>query len=163
MILIGLGANLPSRAGSPADTIDAALRALERDGVEVMVRSRLYLSAPVPASDQPWYTNAVAVVRTDRAPRDLLRLLHKIEAAFGRERRRRNDARTLDLDLLAYDDLISRGGGDEPTLPHPRIDGRAFVLLPLAEIAAGWRHPVLGRTVEELIADLPPDQAADPV
>jgi 2-amino-4-hydroxy-6-hydroxymethyldihydropteridine diphosphokinase len=163
MILIGLGANLPSPRGSPATTLEAALDALQGVGVAVVARSRLYRSAPVPVSDQPWYINAVAAVKSGRSPRDLLAQLHQVEATFGRERRRLNDPRTLDLDLLAYDDLVSPGGDGEPTLPHPRMHVRAFVLLPLSEIVPGWRHPVLHRTVEDLIAALPPDQVAEPV
>ncbi|MGH6990403.1 MAG: 2-amino-4-hydroxy-6-hydroxymethyldihydropteridine diphosphokinase [Stellaceae bacterium] len=163
MILLGLGANLPSDRGPPAATIAAALDMLERQGVAIIARSHLYRSAPVPPSNQPWYINAVAAVETARLPRDLLALLHKIETAFGRERRRPNDPRTLDLDLLAYNNVVSRGGDGDPALPHPRLQDRAFVLLPLAEIAPGWRHPVLNRTVEELIADLSPDQIAEPV
>jgi 2-amino-4-hydroxy-6-hydroxymethyldihydropteridine diphosphokinase len=163
MILIALGANLPSRVGPPAATIVAALGALQKEGVAIVARSRLYRSPPVPVSDQPWYVNAVAAVKTDRAPRDLLLLLHRIEAAFGRERRLRNGARTLDLDLLAYDDVISSGDDGTPALPHPRLQERAFVLLPLAEVAPHWRHPALGTIVEEMIAALPSDQTAEAI
>lgn len=127
------------------------------------MRSRLYRSAPVPPSDQPWYVNAVARIETDRSPRDLLALLHRIEAAYGRERREVNGARTLDLDLLAYGDVVLRGGDGAPVLPHPRMHQRAFVLLPLREVAPDWHHPVLGQTVDDLIAALPPDQTAEPI
>jgi 2-amino-4-hydroxy-6-hydroxymethyldihydropteridine diphosphokinase len=161
MILIGLGANLPSRIGPPEETIAAALRALAAANVAIVARSRRYRSAPVPISDQPWYVNAVAAVGTTLSPPDLLAVLHRVEVSFGRERREANGARTLDLDLLAYDDLISRDGA--PILPHPRLHQRAFVLLPLAEIAPGWRHPVLGKSVTELIAALPADQVAEPI
>jgi 2-amino-4-hydroxy-6-hydroxymethyldihydropteridine diphosphokinase len=163
MILIGLGANLPSRAGPPAATIEAALRTLEDSGVAIVARSRLYRSAPVPASDQPWYVNAVAAIETELSPRDLLAALHRIENSFGRERREKNGARTLDLDLLAYHDLASPGGDGAPILPHPRMHRRAFVLRPLAEIAPRWRHPTVGGSVAELIAALPPDQIAEPI
>jgi 2-amino-4-hydroxy-6-hydroxymethyldihydropteridine diphosphokinase len=162
MILIGLGANLPSWAGAPQETLAAALEALAREGIGILRRSRWYRTAPVPASDQPHYVNGVVTVATARAPGDLLALLHEIEARFGRVRGAPNAARTLDLDLLAYDERVLTDPAG-PILPHPRLHERAFVLLPLAEIAPGWRHPTLGRTIEELIAALPPGQAATPL
>jgi 2-amino-4-hydroxy-6-hydroxymethyldihydropteridine diphosphokinase len=163
MILIGLGANLPSDVGEPRATLEAALAELEREGVRVVARSRWYRSAPVPRADQPDYVNAVASVETVLNPRDLLALLHRIERKFGRVRGAPNVARTLDLDLLAYRDRVSEGGEGAPILPHPRLHERAFVLLPLADIAPDWRHPRLGGTARELAAALPPGQDAAPL
>jgi 2-amino-4-hydroxy-6-hydroxymethyldihydropteridine diphosphokinase len=162
MILIALGANLPSAAGAPVATLTAALAALESHGVRVRKTSRWYRSAPVPASAQPDYLNAVASVETSLDPKALLLLLHRIEARFGRVRGATNEARTLDLDLLAYDDRVD-DGADGPILPHPRLHERAFVLRPLAEIAPRWRHPVLGRTALALAKNLPPDADASPL
>ena len=158
MILIGLGANEPSAIGPPAATLSAALAALAVDGVAIEARSRWYRSAPVPASAQPWFTNGVARVSTGLSPAALLQLLHRIEARFGRERRCANEARPIDLDLLAVDDVVR--DAPPPVLPHPRLHLRAFVLLPLREVAPEWRHPALGRTVDELIAALPADSQA---
>lgn len=163
MILIGLGANLPSKAGAPDATISAAIEALEQGGAAITRRSRVYRTAPMPPSDQPWFVNEVIAVKTALSPRDLLALMHRVEAEFGRERGEVNAARTLDLDLLAYEDLVQAGGEDEPTLPHPRLHHRAFVLRPLAEVAPHWRHPITGDTVEHLIAALPHDQIAAPI
>ncbi len=162
MILLGLGANLASSHGGPQATLEAALAALGAEGVATLARSRWYRTAPVPASDQPWFVNAVVSVATALDPAALLLLLHRIEARFGRERREPNAARPIDLDLLAYDDRVMTGA-DGPVLPHPRLDQRAFVLLPLAEIAPAWRHPLSGRSVAELIAALPPGQEATPL
>jgi 2-amino-4-hydroxy-6-hydroxymethyldihydropteridine diphosphokinase len=161
MILLGMGANLPSAAGPPQATLEAAPAELEKSGVQIVRRSRWYRSAPVPASDQPDFINGVAAVETALAPADLLALLHRIEARFGRQRHYPNEARTLDLDLLAYDDRIVEESG--LVLPHPRLHLRAFVLLPLAEVAPDWVHPRLGRSVRELIAALPPAQRASPL
>lgn len=149
MILIGLGANLPSaRFGPPKRTLEAALEELESHGVRVVARSRWYSSAPVPPSGQPRYLNAVAAIETDLSPEALLALLHAIEGDFGRQRTVSNAAREIDLDLLAYGDLISTQ--KSPILPHPRLAERAFVLLPLCDIDPAWRHPQLGRNAGEL-------------
>ena len=163
MILIGLGANLPSpRHGNPVDTCTAALGALERAGVRVRRRSRWYRSAPVPPSAQPWFVNGVAEVETDLSPADLLAVLHRVERDFGRVRRARNEARVIDLDLLAYGARVS-APGEEPCLPHPRLAERAFVVLPIAELAPDWRHPRSGLSVAELVRALPSDQTIEPL
>jgi 2-amino-4-hydroxy-6-hydroxymethyldihydropteridine diphosphokinase len=161
VILIGLGANLPSAAGGPRDTLEAALRRLEEAGARVVARSRWYRTAPVPVSDQPWFVNGVARIETSLDPLALLGLLRQIEREFGRERTVRNAARTLDLDIVDYDARVQNS--PDLILPHPRMQDRAFVLLPLAEIAPGWRHPAMGKTVETLISDLPPGQNAAPI
>lgn len=160
-ILIGIGANLPSpRFGSPCQTCEAALAALAAAGVRIRACSPWYEAAPVPISDQPWYINGVVEAETDLAPDELLALLHRIEREFGRNRRVRNEARVIDLDLLAYGALVrpSEAGQEGPDLPHPRLAERGFVLLPLRDLRPGWRHPVSGRSVDDLIDALPTDQ-----
>lgn len=161
LILIGLGANLPSAFGEPSDTLKAALERLCDEGVKLVRRSQFWHSRPVPVSDQPWFVNAVAAVETSLSPQALLVLLHQIEAEFGRVRSVVNAPRLIDLDLLAYGRLIS--AESPPLLPHPRMDQRAFVLLPLAEIAPDWRHPASGLDLPTLIARLPADQEAEPL
>lgn len=163
MIFIGVGSNLPGgRYGSPLEICRAALAAVGEAGVAIRRRSRWYESAPVPPSGQPWFVNAVAEVATDLPPEALLAVLHRIEEQFGRVRRERNEARILDLDLLAYDDVV-RKGPEGPILPHPRMQDRSFVLFPLAELAPHWRHPVSGAGISDLVAALPPDQVARPM
>ncbi len=163
MILIGLGANLDSpRYGAPRRTLTAALTRLEAEGISVVARSRFWRSAPVPASDQPWFVNAVAAVATGLGPGPLLAALLDLERAFGRERSVPNAARVLDIDLLAYGDRVSAPNA-VPALPHPRLATRAFVLYPLAEIAPEWRHPVTGRPVGALIKALPAGATASPM
>ena len=161
MILISLGANLPSPAGGPRETLEAALKRLEAGGVRVVARSRWYRTAPVPISDQLWFVNGVARVDTSLEPTALLALLRVVEQEFGRQRSVRNAARTLDLDIIDHDGQVQNT--PELTLPHPRMQDRAFVLLPLAEIAPDWQHPTLGKTVESLILGLPPGQKAEPM
>ncbi|MCC7168385.1 MAG: 2-amino-4-hydroxy-6-hydroxymethyldihydropteridine diphosphokinase [Rhodospirillales bacterium] len=155
MILAGLGANLPSPYGPPASSLPAALAALEGRGVRVLARSRFYQSPAWPPSDQPDYVNAVASLETALSAADLLSLFHEIERAFGRVRSVPNAARPLDLDLLDYHDLVRAA---DPALPHSRLALRAFVLLPMAEIAPQWRHPVTQQPIADLIARLPSGQ-----
>ncbi len=153
VILIGLGANLSSeRFGPPKKTLEAALDELENRGVHIVKRSQWYSSAPVPPSDQPRYVNAVAAVATDRSPEELLALLHAIEGDFGRRRTVANAAREIDLDLLAYDDLIRTK--EAPFLPHPRLAERAFVVRPICDIDPDWRHPQLDLPAKDLAEEL---------
>ena len=168
MIVVALGANLPTETyGSPEQGLAAALAVLPEHGIKVLRRSRLYRSAPVPPSGQPWYVNAVAVVETTLGPRALLAALLAVEARFGRVRQGRNDARVLDLDLIDHDGQIghwpAEGALPALDLPHPRLAARAFVLVPLAELAPDWRHPVTGMAIAALIAALAPDQAVEPI
>ncbi|GAB4364256.1 MAG: 2-amino-4-hydroxy-6-hydroxymethyldihydropteridine diphosphokinase [Kiloniellaceae bacterium] len=161
MILVGLGSNLVAgQFTSSEQVLEAAINSLENIGIKVVARSGWYRSAPVPLSDQPWFVNGVVSVATDRSPEDLLQALHTVEREYGRIRVHRNESRTLDLDLLAYDDRVQQQPGGL-VLPHPRIAERAFVLLPLAELAPRWRHPVTGRTAAEMLAALPPGQAVE--
>lgn len=163
MILIGLGANLPhSRHGGPQRTCEAALSALGYADLRVLRRSRWYESEPVPPSDQPWFVNGVAELMTTLGPGELLERLHGVEADFGRVRRQVNEARILDLDLLAYGGQVS-APGESPVLPHPRLAERAFVVLPLAELAPDWLHPVSGLSARDLAARLPAGQTARPL
>lgn len=161
-ILIAVGSNLPSPGfGPPRAVCEAALEELSRRGLRILRRSRWFESAPVPASDQPWFVNGVAVVETSLPPPDLLALLHETERRFGRERRAINEARILDLDLIAYGDVVRTDA--PPLLPHPRLHERAFVLLPLADVAPDWCHPVDGRTLSDMIRALPPGQSIRPL
>ena len=163
MILIGLGSNLPSRFGTPRRTLDAARARLDEASLRLLAFSRVWHTRPVPDTGQPWFCNAVASIETALQPVDLLRHLHAIEHEFGRERHEPNAARTLDLDLLDYDGRIEDG---PPVLPHPRLAGRAFVLLPLGDIAPSWRHPATGLAIPEMLAavvgwqDAVPEDAA---
>lgn len=158
MIFVALGANLPSAYGAPHETLAAAMKALDRDGLRVVACSSVWLTAPVPVSDQPWYHNAVVAVETAFSPYALLEKLQGIENEFGRVRTVRNAPRVIDLDLVAYGDQIL----DRPELivPHPRMHQRAFVLLPLREIAPGWMHPISGATLNDMIGIIPADQQA---
>ncbi len=176
--LIGLGANVASPDMSLVDTIDQAIEKIPVASESNPHRSRFFETPCFPAGAGPDYVNAAITLKTLRTPRQLLDDLHKIEADFGRERAERWGQRTLDLDLLAYGDLVFPDGStyqswvdlppeqqrlrapDEMILPHPRLHERAFVLIPLNDIAPDWRHPVLNRTIAEFCAALPKDEVA---
>lgn len=158
MILIGLGGNLPHpEHGPPERTLEAALERLSARGVRVVARSRWYVTPPFPPSisPQPWYVNGVARLETEEeeTPERLLQVLHEIEWSFGRVRQERWAPRWIDLDLLAHGDRVLSATGIHgvPQLPHPRMAERAFVLLPLREVAPAWRHPVSGLTATEML------------
>jgi len=152
VILIALGANLPSPAGPPAKTLRAALTRLEERGVKILSVSSFYETPAWPDPGQPAFVNAVVAVESMLQPVELLTLLHAVETDFGRLRSAPNASRTLDLDLLDHGGRVMTDG---VTLPHPRMTERSFVLAPLAEIAPDWRHPVTGEKVGELLARLP--------
>jgi len=152
MILIALGSNLASPVGSPAETVRAALASLSANGIAPIKVSSLYETQAWPNPADPAFVNAAAQVETELPPVQLLEALHRIERSFGRERGGRNAPRTLDLDIVDYHGRIE---GGPPTLPHPRIESRAFVLVPLAEIEPHWQHPISRRPAAELLAELP--------
>ncbi len=150
--LIALGSNLGDRLAH----LRAGLRMLqERPGIRITAASSLYETAPVGGPDRqgPYY-NAAARLRTVMSAPDLLACLHEVEAVRARERLVRWGARTLDLDLLMYGDLVSMR--DELLLPHPHMHERRFVMVPVCEVAPGFHHPLSGRTMRDLLADLEP-------
>ena len=161
-IYVGLGGNLPHPVhGPPQQTLKAALKALEGQGISVVRTSRWYRSAPVPASDQPWYVNAVVEIDTHLEADQLLAVLHRVEEEFGRVRSVPNAPRLIDLDLLDFRGQVAAGAAGCATLPHPRMGGRAFVLRPLADLAPDWRHPATGQPIGALIDALPVDQVIE--
>jgi 2-amino-4-hydroxy-6-hydroxymethyldihydropteridine diphosphokinase len=153
MILIAIGANLPSPSGPPEATILAALTMFQSEAILIRAVAPFYQSAAWPDPNDPPFVNSVVQVETGRNPEDLLAILKKIEHAFGRSPGPRNAPRPLDLDILDFEGRTEEG---PPILPHPRLQERGFVLIPLRDIAPDWRHPVSGISVDALIGALPP-------
>ena len=171
-MLVAVGANVPSRAGDSRLTVLAAVEALREVFDDVRV-SRLYKTLAFPAGSGPEFINAACSFRAEIPAEGVLKALHEIEADFGRERVVRWGQRTLDLDLIAFGDLVLPNAAtfdhwrnlpiddqkvqtpDTLILPHPRVQDRAFVLVPMLDIASDWMHPVLGQTTEEMLAQLP--------
>ncbi len=137
---------------------DAVTQITALSGVRVEALSRWYDSAPIPAGDQPRYVNGVAALQAEGTPEWLLGALQRIEAVAGRVRGAANAARMLDLDIVDMNGMVRTA--PDPVLPHPRTHLRGFVLHPLRDVAPGWVHPVLGQTVETLIAALPAQDIA---
>ena len=150
MILIGLGSSLPFSGLDSQDVVIKAAQAIGQLGRNLQLSS-LYHSPAWPDPSDPPFVNAVARFETAMVPEALLAALHSIEAGFGRRRGVLNGPRTLDLDLLAYDDERRSDGGTGLVLPHPRMASRDFVLVPLCEIAPDWRDPVSGQTAKMLL------------
>ena len=176
--LVAFGANMAWNGKDPVATIRAAVAALAESGLAVGKMSRLFASPCFPPGEGPDYVNAAAVVEVHETAAQVLARLHQVEARFGRQRVQRWGQRVLDLDLLALGDQVwpdpatqdqwrSLAPEDQRLrapgqliLPHPRLQDRAFVLVPLAEVAPDWRHPLLGLTVTELLALLSPADIA---
>ena len=178
--LVAFGANLKFGNILPEQTICAAVAALSAEGLPVARLSKLYQTPCFPAGAGPDYVNAAASIplRHDQSAADVLAVLHRVEAQFGRERLQRWGMRTLDLDLLALGDSVlpdretfltwhdlpaqtQRSATPEQLiLPHPRLQDRGFVLVPLADVAPDWRHPVLYKTVMQMLQALPAEDVA---
>ena len=159
-VIVALGSNMAGVFGTPEEMMERAILTLGDEGITLTERSRLWRSKAWPDPAGPEYRNAVALVETSMTPESLLRALHRIEAAFGRERSLPNAPRPLDLDLVAYGRIVSAG---PPILPHPRAAERRFVMGPLAELAPGWVHPVLGETAADLGERAPVGRDAEPI
>ena len=172
-LLIALGGNLSSGNLAPRQTLVQAIEMMPSLGLKIVSVSRFFTTPCFPAGAGPDYVNAAVCVTTNFDSHAILTVLHRIEAEYGRIREQRWGMRTLDVDLLAVGQTIlpdrttyqawqqmapqvqAKSVPDQLVLPHPRIQDRAFVLVPMADIAPDWRHPVLHKTTTQLCNALP--------
>ena len=147
IVYIALGSNL----GDRLENLENALKSMHPQ-VVVLECSSIYKTPPWGYTSQPTFLNQVCKVETDLQPFDLLELLKNVEKQLGRRATFLYGPRTIDLDILFYNDLTLESA--ELTIPHPRIEERAFVLVPLADIDPELKHPKNGKTVEEMLSDL---------
>ena len=170
---VALGSNATSSSGSPQFTLQEVMKAVSSDSVKVLAESRFFRSPAFPEGSGPDYVNAAMTLETSLSAEALLDHLHRVEASFGRVRVKRWCARTLDLDLLDYGAAVTPNkdvvnfwmqlslqrqmieAPEQLILPHPRIQDRAFVLIPLSDIAPKWIHPLTSKSLKELLSALP--------
>ena len=156
-VLFGLGANL----GDPPAQLRSAIRQLADGGIELVEVSQLFLTDPVGLSDQPDYLNLVVRGKTKLNVYAIHRLIGDIEARLGRQRREQNGPRLIDVDVLAYGELVLESPA--LTIPHPRLHERRFVLVPLVGVWSSWRHPRIGLPAAQLLEGLDDDLMVTPL
>jgi 2-amino-4-hydroxy-6-hydroxymethyldihydropteridine diphosphokinase len=153
---IGIGSNL----GDKRDHCEKAIsRILDFDHHKLLAKSSLFKTEPIGYPSQDWFVNGVIKIETDLEPPELLITLKTIESQLGRVETFRWGPRTIDLDILFFDDLEIHT--EELQIPHPLLQNRQFVLIPLVEIDRNLIHPVLKKTVQELLNDLEDDQGVE--
>ncbi|MBV1904004.1 MAG: 2-amino-4-hydroxy-6-hydroxymethyldihydropteridine diphosphokinase [Marinosulfonomonas sp.] len=179
MVVLGLGGNIASDVGEVATTIGRATADLSASGVDIITKSKLYETPCFPADAGPDFLNAALLCSTRLDPQALLGLIHTTETKYGRKRGARWSERTLDIDIIAIDGSVLPDTAtfqawhglsldqqkcktpDQLIVPHPRLQDRAFVLVPMADVAPDWHHPILGLSVRRMLQQLPkPDLAA---
>lgn len=160
-MVVALGSNLAGDFASSEALLEAALARFPEAGLPVLARSSWWRSAAWPDPTDPEYRNGIALVEATEGPHGVLRALQAVEAVFARSRSGKNAPRTLDLDLIAYRREVL--DGPDLVLPHPRAHDRRFVMGPLAELAPGWMHPVLGRTAVDLAQTATVGRDAEPL
>ena len=152
MILVAIGSNLNSKLfGSPEQNCYAAIDML-RKYFEVTESSSFYKTEPIPKSEQPWFVNCIVNIKSKISPSRILDTLLEIELQFGRKRSKKNEARVIDLDLIAYNSLIVKSL--KLTLPHPRMHLRKFVIQPICDINKNWIHPISKKKAFEILKEL---------
>lgn len=177
-VVLALGGNQPSNKGNPRETVEWAVVNLSQRVGSPIRKSRLYKTPAFPAGAGPDFVNAVVAFETNLSPEIILALCHEIEADAQRSREKRWGQRTLDIDLIGFGEHVcpdlptfvfwkelplDRQMEDAPAqliLPHPRMQDRSFVLIPMMDVACDWLHPVLGMSTRQLLARRPADEKA---
>ena len=158
LVYIGVGSNLGDRVGN----CRRAVEAIVADGRNRIVQcSPLYQTEPVGKKEQGWFINGVLAVETSMEPGELLAFLLAAEKMMGRVRRERWGSRVIDLDILIFGQKVINESALQ--IPHPRLHERRFVLVPLRDIAPDLVHPLLGKTISQILAELPGEEKVLPL
>ena len=156
MIYIGIGSNLASSFGDRFKNIELAVSYLQKERIKLIKKSSFYETFSYPNRKDPKFINIVISVQSDLSESDLMSVLIRIEEKLERKRKRKNDPRTCDLDIIDYKKKVTnfKFNDSELTLPHKYISNRNFVLYPLKEICPNWTHPITKKNIDFLIKDL---------
>ena len=157
MIILSLGSNLQSIFGNRFENLNLAMQHLKKEGIIINKKSSFYETPSYPNKNKPKFINMVVEVKTDLLPINLLLILINIEKLLGRQRRKKNDPRTCDIDIIDYEGQVNEFLTQNPKLiiPHKDLSARNFVLFPLQEILPDWKHPKSKENVSALIQKLP--------
>lgn len=176
---VSFGGNIESPIGDPKETIMAALKMLAANSLDLLKRSNFYLTPAIPIGSGPIFINVVAKVQSDLNAHELLNEFHLIETVFNRQRSKRWGPRTLDIDLLVLEDQVYPSKAEflkwsklskkdqikytpkNLILPHPRIQDRAFVLIPFKDLDENWVHPVFKKNINVMLSELDPNEYKD--
>lgn len=179
LCIITLGSNQSFKKNSPLVTLKMSLTHCVSESLNIYKISKWYSTPAFPLGSGPDFVNGAALLETTLSPQDVINILHNTESHFGRVRRNRWEERTIDLDLIAYNDLVLPSiktyehwknidleeqksiAPNELILPHPRVQDRAFALLPIKDVAPNWKHPITGLTVDQMLEQIPKDDLDD--
>jgi len=160
MIYLGLGSNLPSKYGNRFDNIDIAVSKLAENNIKIIKRSSFYETPSYPDKSKPKFINIVILVKSKLSVKKLMTLLISIEKNMQRERNKKNDPRTCDIDIIDYNaEIINLDHINlNVSIPHKKMNYRNFVLYPLKEISPKWKHPITNESITDLITKLSIDE-----
>ena len=156
MKILALGSNLRYKNNSPIKNIELAYKCIEKFDIKIINKSYIYKSEPYPNKFDPFFFNSVISINTNLKPFELLKNILEIEKFFGRIRKKKNCPRTLDIDIICYDNLILKK--EKLKIPHPLLHKRPFVILPMMDLDENWKHPVLFKTINQLIREFKPEE-----
>ncbi len=148
MKILALGSNLKFNKNSPLENIESAYEYLEKFNIKILKKSHIYQSEAYPNKSDPIFFNSAVSIETNLNPFDLLNKILEVEKLFGRVRKEKNNPRTLDIDIICFDNLILNQ--ENLKIPHPFLQKRPFVFLPIKDLDEKWKHPVLLKTIDQI-------------
>ena len=156
MKILAFGSNLPFENNSTKENIESAYKTLSKFNINILKKSFFYQSEAYPNKSDPLFCNSAVSIETNLSPHDLLLNILKIEKQFGRERKEKNSPRTLDIDIICFDDLVIND--DNLNIPHPNLHKRPFVFLPVRDLNKSWKHPIFLKTIDHFIKEIDPNE-----